>query len=443
MSSIKDIKSDGYGTVFGPDQTSGQHQILDAAAAQIAGVSGFYYANEMARRIVDVVPEEMVAPGFQVVGLKDDKEFRSVWTGLKLDQSITDALCWARLFGESAILAMVDDGQLLSTPLTAVGAKLESIRIYEKDQIEIDKLETNQRNSRFGLPKTYTIKPASGRDFKVHYTRLHVIDGCRLPTAARDSNAGTGSSVLSPSVIKAIKDYDRCHWLATQILTRKQQAVWKAKDLAALCDDNEGVYAARIRLAQLADNSGIDKPIGIDATDEEYEVLNSDIGGVPEFISMKMDRIVELTGIHEIILRNKNTGGVSASQNTALQTFYKLIDRKRKDDLHPILEFLLPFVIDETEWSVEFEPIDLPSDSEKSTILLNVSNALDKFLANQTLEVEEVRDTLEAMNLGLKLKDNPGKLPTRDDVAAAKAQQEQAQLNNNQGGNDEGQQGNS
>ena len=163
---------------------------------------------------------------------------------------------------------------------------------------------------------------------------------------------------------------------------------------------------------------------------------------------MKMDRIVELSGIHEIILRNKNTGGVSASQNTALQTFYKLIDRKRKDDLHPILEFLLPFVIDEKEWTVVFEPISLPSDAEKAKILVDVAGAIDKFIANQSLDVEEARDTLESMKLGLKLKDNPGPLPTREEAKAARDMALNPDGNNSEnddqnGENDEGAQGNS
>ncbi|WP_312828187.1 anti-CBASS protein Acb1 family protein, partial [Escherichia coli] len=79
-------------------------------------------------------------------------------------------------------------------------------------------------------------------------------------------------------------DYDYCESLATQILRRKQQAVWKVKGLAEMCDDDDAQYAARLRLAQVDDNSGVGRAIGIDAETEEYDVLNSDISGVPEFL---------------------------------------------------------------------------------------------------------------------------------------------------------------
>ncbi|WGX77445.1 DUF1073 domain-containing protein (plasmid) [Paraclostridium bifermentans] len=87
-------------------------------------------------------------------------------------------------------------------------------------------------------------------------------------------------SVLNKSMIEAILDYDYSEYLATQLLKRKQQGVWKAKGLALICDDKEGEYAARLRMAQVDANSGVGNTIGIDADDEEYTVINSDISGI-------------------------------------------------------------------------------------------------------------------------------------------------------------------
>lgn len=421
---MKMVKSDGYNQTFGSDDGSegvGIVSFLGTGGAIQDPLVKFYYENNIARRIVDVIPEEMVAPGFKVNGVSDNDAFQSEWTAKKLDAQIVDALCWSRLFGGSAILAMVNDRRNLKSQVG--DGVLESVRVYDKTQITITERERSPRNVRFGLPKIYTIKPDDGLEFEVHYSRLHILDGDRIPNKLRKELKGWGVSVLSPDLVKAIKDYSNCHFLATELLKRKQQTVWKAKDLAALCDDNEGMYAARLRLAQVSENSGVGKPVGIDADDEEYDILNSDITGVPEFMVMKMDRIVELCGIHEIIIKNKNTGGVSASQNTALQTFYKLIERKRKDDLLPLLEFLLGFMLNQEEWSVEFEPLSIPSDSEKSKILKEVTDAVGGLLTNQAMDTDEARETLDNMNLGLKFKAGSPKLPSREEV---KKQQEKA-----------------
>lgn len=420
MSKIVKVKSDGYNDVFNRDcgtEVSSQTMGAAISTSMQGTIAAFYYEDAMARRIVDVVPEEMVSPGFTLNGVKDNDAFQSMWDSLRCEQLITDALCWSRLFGGAGILALINDGRTLRTAATPEGSTLESIRVYDRNQITIDTYETNPRNPRFGLPKTYKISPGNSlKEFIVHYTRIHIIDGERIPNAVRDENKGWGVTVLNPKLIHAIQDYNKCEDLATQLLRRKQQAVWKAKGLAELCDDNEGMYAARLRLAQVDDNSGVGNTIGIDEEYEDYTVMNSDISGIAEFINQKLDRIVSYSGIHEIILKNKNTGGVSSSQNTALQTFYKLIDRKRNEDYKPILEFLLPFMLNEQEWSVEFEPLSIPSDKEKSEIMKSNSEAVGGLVDKQIIDDQEARDTLEALNIGLKLKAGGVKLPKRKEV---------------------------
>lgn len=422
---MKQIKEDSYENTFHANPSLAHSEVGNSVLLE-----SLYETDEMARRIVDVIPEEMLSPGFNVVGLDDDSDFKSRWTELRADQEIADALCWARLFGRGAIMLMLDDNRSLVQPATP-GSRIESIRVYDKREITVFAYENSSRNPRFGMPKVYEIRSKKGRTFKVHFSRIHVIEGSRLPNRNLNvDGSDSGATCLSSSVRNAIHDYNRSHDLATRILRRKQQVVWGVNDLADLCENDDGKAAARKRLAQIGVDSGIDAPIGIDKETETYEVLNSDISGIPEFLSMKMDRIVELTGIHEIILRNKNTGGVSASQNTALQTFYKMIDRKRKDDLQPILEFMIPFMIDDAEWHIEFGPMSIPTDSEKADILQKTSVALNTFVTNQTIDVEEARDTIEAMGIGIKLKENPGDLPSRDDILKAKAQAKESITDN-------------
>ncbi|WP_404655872.1 phage portal protein, partial [Raoultella ornithinolytica] len=343
---MKAIKMDDYNQIFnGGAGYASTTAMIASTFGDMSQVEEFYHSNGLAKKIVDVIPEEMVSPGFQLNGVSDNTKFQSEWDGLKLEPQITDALCWARLYGGSYVLAMVNDGRML-TSAAKRGKPLESIVVYDYDSVSVAEEEKNPRSPRFGKPKMYTVKPLNGgSDFNVHYTRMHYIDGERVTNKVRKLNKGAGGTVLNKSMIEAILDYDYSEYLATQLLKRKQQGVWKAKGLALICDDREGEYAARLRMAQVDANSGVGNTIGIDADDEEYTVINSDISGIPEFLSAKMDRIVALSGIHEIVLKNKNTGGVSASQNTALQTFYKLVERKRNDDYKPLLEFLLQFIV--------------------------------------------------------------------------------------------------
>ena len=403
MSKRKLVKADGYNEIFKGDKKIATPFFMRSAAH--ASLASFYEADGIAKKIIDVIPEDMVTPGFTVEGVKDEAAFRSLWDEKRLNAKIIDALCWSRLFGGSAIVAIVADGRMLKSPVRE-GAALEDIRVYDRFQVRVSKRETNARSVRYGEPVLYTITPGNDiPEFEVHFSRICIIDGERLPNEQRKQNDGWGASVLNQRLVEAIYDYNYCEELATQLLRRKQQAVWKAKGLSAICDDDEGEYAARLRLAQVDDESGVGRAIGIDAEDEEYEVLNSDVSGVAEFLEKKLDRIVSLSGIHEIVLKNKNTGGVSASQNTALETYHKLIERKRKEDYKPILEFLLPFIVTESEGSIVFEPWAVPSDKDQAEVLNKNVDSVCKLIQDQAIDTEEARDTLRSMGSILKLKD--------------------------------------
>ncbi|MED6058102.1 DUF1073 domain-containing protein [Klebsiella phage vB_KpnS_Domnhall] len=438
---MKAIKMDDYNQIFnGGAGYASTTAMIASTFGDMSQVEEFYHSNGLAKKIVDVIPEEMVSPGFQLNGVSDNTKFQSEWDGLKLEPQITDALCWARLYGGSYVLAMVNDGRML-TSAAKRGKPLESIVVYDYDSVSVAEEEKNPRSPRFGKPKMYTVKPLNGgSDFNVHYTRMHYIDGERVTNKVRKLNKGAGGTVLNKSMIEAILDYDYSEYLATQLLKRKQQGVWKAKGLALICDDREGEYAARLRMAQVDANSGVGNTIGIDADDEEYTVINSDISGIPEFLSAKMDRIVALSGIHEIVLKNKNTGGVSASQNTALQTFYKLVERKRNDDYKPLLEFLLQFIVTEEDFSVEFEPLSLPTDSEKADIFKKNAEAVQGLVTDQVIDANEARDTLSAMVPELKLKGNAPEqkqLPDRTSGSGKTKTQSTQILNNTEEGGDE------
>lgn len=438
---MKAIKMDDYNQIFnGGAGYASTTAMIASTFGSMSQVEEFYHSNGLAKKIVDVIPEEMVSPGFQLNGVSDNTKFQSEWDGLKLEPQITDALCWARLYGGSYVLAMVNDGRML-TSAAKRGKPLESIVVYDYDSVSVAEEEKNPRSPRFGKPKMYTVKPLNGgSDFNVHYTRMHYIDGERVTNKVRKLNKGAGGTVLNKSMIEAILDYDYSEYLATQLLKRKQQGVWKAKGLALICDDREGEYAARLRMAQVDANSGVGNTIGIDADDEEYTVINSDISGIPEFLSAKMDRIVALSGIHEIVLKNKNTGGVSASQNTALQTFYKLVERKRNDDYKPLLEFLLQFIVTEEDFSVEFEPLSLPTDSEKADIFKKNAEAVQGLVTDQVIDANEARDTLSAIVPELKLKGNAPEqkqLPDRTSGSGKTKTQSTQILNNTEEGGDE------
>lgn len=403
------VKADSYANTFGDGTLGAVSEIFGRLGSVGIGVPALlqsaYVSNALVRRIVDVIPEEGLGAGFHIDGLDNEDAFWSRWDELDLSDSVTDAWSWARLFGGAAIVAIVRDNRDLTKPIRE-GAELESVRVYDRQQVRIETREENPRNSRFGKPVTYRITTGDTDTFyDVHYTRIHIIDGERVPNTLRRQNDGWGATVLSDDLLEAIQDYQQCESYATQLMKRSQQGVWKVKGLAEICDDSEGVAAARLRLAQVDSNGGVANTIGIDAESEEYNVLTASTQGVTDLLSAKFDRIVALSGIHEIVLKAKNVGGVSSSQNTALETFHKLVDRKRKSDLLPILEFLIPFIVTEQEWSIDFNPLNQPSNEQKAAVMKSNVESLSALITAGVMNVNEARDTIRVIAPEVKLTD--------------------------------------
>ena len=403
------VKADSYANTFGDGTLGTGSEIFGRLGSVGIGIPALlqsaYINNALVRRIVDVIPEEGLGAGFHIDGIENEDAFWSRWDELDLSDSITDAWSWARLFGGSAIVAIVRDNRDLTKPVRE-GAELESVRVYDRQQVRIQTREENPRNSRFGKPVTYRITTGDADTFyDVHYTRIHIIDGERVPNTLRRQNDGWGATVLSNDLLDAIQDYQQCESYATQLMKRSQQGVWKVKGLAEICDDSEGVAAARLRLAQVDSNGGVANTIGIDAESEEYSVLTASTSGVTDLLSAKFDRIVALSGIHEIVLKAKNVGGVSSSQNTALETFHKLVDRKRKADLLPILEFLIPFIVTEQEWSIDFNPLNQPSNEQKAEVMKSNVESLSALITAGVMNVNEARDTIRVIAPEVKLTD--------------------------------------
>ena len=133
----KIVKADGYNEIFKGEQRVAQPFYMHGLAK--TSLASFYETDGLAKRIIDVIPEDMVSPGFKVEGIADEAAFRSLWDEKKLNAKIIDALCWSRLFGGAGIVAIVADGRMFKSPAKPVSF-LPHLPPYPLSQIRVTKL---------------------------------------------------------------------------------------------------------------------------------------------------------------------------------------------------------------------------------------------------------------------------------------------------------------
>lgn len=155
-----------------------------------------YGRNPIARRVVDAMPKSTWKGQGELIEDEDPNKitaFEEAWFDFSYKHKV-----WAMFnradraagIGRFAVLLIGAPGEL-STPLPKADGNKEVLylAVHGEGAIEVDELEKNASNPRFGLPTMYKLKAqsistASGskalsvQDKKVHWTRcVHVADG--------------------------------------------------------------------------------------------------------------------------------------------------------------------------------------------------------------------------------------------------------------------------
>lgn len=165
-----------------------------------------YRRNGIAQRVVDIWPDEswVVNPDISQNEEEEQTEFEEAWQLLEEAFSLysfmhrIDKLSGIGSFG--VILLGIGDGKELNQPVEGVNDdgsisatgrenKLNFVRVFDQDAVDVASLETDEKNPRFGFPKSYNIKfenvaaLASGTGTtlsitrEVHWSRIvHIAD---------------------------------------------------------------------------------------------------------------------------------------------------------------------------------------------------------------------------------------------------------------------------
>lgn len=355
-------------------------------------LDSIFIADGIGRRIVEIVPEEMFRNGFEVEGIDDMALIRSRWDEIDATNKLIEAFVWAALYGGSMVIMGIDDGGTLEDE--AGEGDIEFLRVYDRYQVSPYLYEDNPMLSNYGQVVYWQISPVSGTPYFVHASRCYIIDGDRLPERMRKNNNGWGASCLQ-GVAGALKDFGITHQMATSLLARKQQGIWKIQDLSQLCQDKIGKGVLKERLNQVDMSRGNNNTISLDAATEDYVLLQGDLGGVTDVIQEKKGVIMMVTGIHESILTGENVSGINANENTALASFHQLIERKRTDKARPAVEAILRRMIKGVDsWKIKFNPLSIESGAQKSDRMQKESAADTAYVQDQILDEDEIRDTL-------------------------------------------------
>jgi len=425
---VRPYRSDGYVNVmnrYGTEKDTTEHYKFEQEPAiPDEYLSSYYEGNGLFAKIIDAPSEEAIKHGF-TLGLSDQKIedfYTSALDELDWEETAMTALKWARLFGGSIVVMLVNDGRGLEEPLDWKNVKsIDDLRVYDRSVIVEDTSTMfsynpddpfRTRASRLGMPEYYDIYSKYG-NFRVHDSRCLVFQNGILPENTSNSAYQLWGIPEYIRINRAIRDAEVAHGSAVKLLDRSVQSVYKMANLAAELATQDGEQRVLRRLQAIDMARGLLNSITIDADGEDYDFKTFNFAGVSDVIDSTCNLLSALTNIPQTILFGRSPAGMNSTGKSDLENWYNYVERIQRRMVRKNLRYLLSVIfqagvacgeIDEVPaLNVKFNSLWSLSESEEAELEQTKANiqqirasTAQIYMETQVIDPSEVRKKLAA-----------------------------------------------
>lgn len=414
-------------TKYGTSRDSSEYyQFVSDAPVTDMELSAFYEQNGIFARVIDAPAEEAVKHGFELVDLEDDQTqgfLDECLDELDWEETAMQSLKWARLFGGSIAVLLINDGRSLDEPVNWDGIKsIDDIRVFDRSVISPDYASMYEydnrkgqdpfrtRGSRLGYPEWFHVSSRNGR-FTVHETRCLIFQNGVLPENTATSEYQFWGIPEYVRISRAIRDVEVAHGMAPKMLDRSVQAIYKMQNLAQLLQTDQGEEVVLKRLQTIDLAKGLLNSMVLDANGEDYDFKSFSYTGVSDVINTTCNYLSALTNIPQTILFGRSPAGMNATGSSDLENYYNYVERIQKRMLRSNLRYLLSVILQAGKhtgeikkipkikvefnslWSLtETEKVAL--DLQKAQLEMTKAQTASAYVQIQAIDPDEVRKKL-------------------------------------------------
>lgn len=418
----RERRSDGYKNMLNKYGTA-----QDAASRYFFASEGkvpdqqlntLYAENGLFTTIIDSPSEEAIKHGIDL-GISDEsinKYITDALDSLDWEESGMTAIKWARLFGGSIIVMLIDDGgQTLDTPLSWDNIRgIHGLMVFGRDMVQPDYNTlydyTALNPQKFNQPQYYTVNSTYG-SFRVHESRCLVFRNGILPENTPYQDYRFWGMPEYPRIKQELREAITSHGYANKLLERCVQAVYSMKNLAEelATDEGENRVLSRLRVIDMA--RGILNSIVVDSEGESYDFKSMSLSGVKDIVDAACNMLSAVTHIPQTILFGRSPAGENATGESDMENYYNYVERIQKLMLRRNLKTLLEVIMrcglatgrikEEPDWKLEFKPLWSMSDTEKANV--EKIKADTEYVKAQTSQIYSDIQAIDSMEIRRKL----------------------------------------
>lgn len=363
-------------TGLGSSRDKSTHLHLGKGSALPAEYLEHLYLNDdIAARICDLVPSEMLRQGLDI--WVNDEPFK--WNNL--GETLRDALTKARIFGAAFIYMGVDDGQAQETPLLLQKVRgVRFLNVLTSKELSHASFYNDPNTSQYGHVESYRLNTSSAI---IHESRL--ISFFAIPPLNHRQHP---PSILQ-RVYPVLQQFHTAWQSTAHLMTDAAQGVFKLKNLHVSMGTNRSDEL--LKRMELVDMSrSISRSILLDA-DEDFRRDSYSFSGIPEILEKMMLRLAAAARIPVSLLMGQAPAGMNATGESDTRFFYDQV-RAEQEALKAKLEHLTKILIGDPEAAItiEFPALWQMTDREKADLRRMEAETDRIYLQEGVLLPEEV-----------------------------------------------------
>jgi phage-related protein (TIGR01555 family) len=392
-------------------------------------LDAMYSEDDMAARVCDVVPEEELRQGYNIVVAPDadteggealddaaslSESVHDAADALDLANKVIEARVWGRVFGGGILLLGVDDGAIaedgsLATPLNEKGiVSFDHINVLDRRYAHPLKFYSDPASAKFGLAETYLITPQASQStaaaqmafgtIEIHETRLVVFGGTRTSIRTRQEMGGWDTSVIQ-RMNTTLSQFGVSWDALAHMLQDASQGVFKMKGfIDALASDETSLVMQRLNMMDMS--RSVARALVLDEEGESFERQNYSWSGIKDPFEMLMLRLAAASRMPVTVLMGQSPAGLSATGESDIRWFYDTIRTSQNNEVKPALEYILRLVMlaksgptngqVPESWSVTFPSLWQMSPTEQAAVEKSTAERDAIYMDRGVLTPEEV-----------------------------------------------------
>ena len=388
-------------------------------------INSLYRSHWIVRRIIDVIPEDMIKNGYSIIsqiGPDAIRKISKIDRQTQTSRKILQALKWGRMYGGAGALIMIKGQEdMLDQPLNLdmiMPGQYQGLMVLDRWSgiSPDDELVTDPADAEFGLPKMYTItSEVMPKGVRVHHSRVLRFTGRELPYLEQLADNYWGASEIE-HIIDELKKRDNTSWNIAMLTFLANLRVMKIEGMGQILATGnqraqEDLYNTIQGMNAMMNNNSIQ----VLGENDSFETHQYAFSGIAEMYDKFCIDVAGAAEIPVTKLFGRSPAGMNATGESDMMNYYEMLEQKQEAQLRPVYDKIFPIMMMSAlgaipdDFDYNFNPVRSVSEDEMADLASKntdcVIKAFQAGLISQQTALKELRQQSEATGMWTNITD--------------------------------------